>query len=73
MNKYTLTKEADRDLSEIFDYSIFKFGINQARKYLLEMENAFDLISNNRSLGNNRSQLSQGIKSFVFKSHIIFY
>ena len=73
MNKYTLSLEADKDLSDIYDYSIFKFGQAQAETYLTDLERTLNLLSQNTNIGETRTELSQGLKSFVFKSHTIFY
>jgi plasmid stabilization system protein ParE len=34
MNNYKLSSKAEVDVSEIYNYSIHKFGLNQAQSYL---------------------------------------
>ena len=35
---YILSEIADKDLEDIFDYTVDEFGFDQAEKYLLEIE-----------------------------------
>jgi len=46
MAKYILTRNAKRDLAAIADYTIGKFGIQQARRY--EHKKTFDLLFHDR-------------------------
>lgn len=39
---YILSEAADKDLEDIFDYTIEHFGFEQAEKYLLEIEKIFN-------------------------------
>ncbi len=39
---YVLSEIADKDLEEIFDYSVHQFGFEQAEKYFLEIEDVFE-------------------------------
>jgi toxin ParE1/3/4 len=73
LNKYTLSLKADKDLSDIYDYTIFKFGQDQAEAYLTELEDTLSLLSKNINMGETRTDLSPRLKSFVYKYHTIFY
>lgn len=70
---YELSKEADRDLEEIFEYTINKFGLNQAVKYLNEFEVLFSELIINPDMGKNRNEIKSGLKSFSKSAHVVFY
>ena len=70
---YILSEEADRDLETIFDFGCHKFGVGQATNYLLELETTFNRLALHQQMGRQRSELKQGLVSFVKEAHIIFY
>ncbi|WP_363315575.1 type II toxin-antitoxin system RelE/ParE family toxin [uncultured Chryseobacterium sp.] len=57
---YILSEIADQDLEEIFDYSINKFGFEQAEKYLLEPEEVFQALVMNPYSGKKRNEVKSG-------------
>lgn len=73
MARYLLTSEADQDLENVFDYTEEHFGLDQALKYIYELETLFELLCDNNKLGRERSEIKQGLRSFNKESHIIFY
>lgn len=73
MNKYTLSTEAQVDLEQIIDYSIFKFGENQAELFFIELESLFNMLADQPYTGRDRPELKTGLKSFTHKSHNIYY
>ncbi|WP_055442438.1 type II toxin-antitoxin system RelE/ParE family toxin [Lacinutrix himadriensis] len=70
---YKLTNEADKDLSNIFDYTENEFGFNQAVKYLTDLKIVLLKIYKNSEIGKNRKDLRKGLFSIPEQSHIIFY
>ena len=70
---YQHSKFAEKDLEDIFDYTHQKFGLDQAILYVLSFNEVFTLISQNPKLGIDRNEIKKGLKSFVYKSHIILY
>lgn len=70
---YILSEIADKDLEDIFDYTMDEFGFDQAEKYLLEIENVFQLLIINPESGKKRDEIKQGLYSFLKDNHIIFY
>ena len=71
--RYELSQEADRDLEDIFDFSLGKYGLNQAVAYVMGFHEVFELLVENPELGRNRSEIALGIRSFPKDAHIIFY
>ncbi|OQD43415.1 type II toxin-antitoxin system RelE/ParE family toxin [Flavobacterium sp. ASW18X] len=70
---FLLTKDADSDLDEIFDYSEAEFGFNKAVKYLSDFENLFEQLVKNPNLGRERNEIKKGIYSIIENEHIVFY
>lgn len=70
---YVLSEIADEDLGDIFDYSFAEFGIEQAKKYLYEIEEVFQNLLINPELGKIRNEIKEGLYSFPKDNHFIFY
>ncbi|WP_164674820.1 type II toxin-antitoxin system RelE/ParE family toxin [Flagellimonas maritima] len=74
MLSFQLTTTAESDIASIADYTIFKFGIGQARKYRDGLIDSFDQLASNPLLGRTFIMENQpGLKRFRYKSHVIFY
>lgn len=73
MSDYCLTEEAKNQLFEILEYSIIKFGIIVAEKYLISIEGCFDKIVANPKIGRFHSSPGKQIRRHEHKSHVIFY
>jgi toxin ParE1/3/4 len=73
MADYELTKEADLRLAEIYRYSIRKFGLKTARRYLTGMHQAFALLAENPLLGTVQELIKPGYRRLVYESHVIYY
>jgi len=70
---YILSEIADKDLEDIFDYTVDEFGFDQAEKYLLEIEEIFQNLIANPQIGKKRDEIKQDLYSFPKDNHIIFY
>jgi len=61
---YVLSEIADKDLEEIFDYSVHQFGFEQAEKYFLEIEDVFQSLILNPYSGRKRDENKTGFIQF---------
>lgn len=73
MGVYKLSKECEVDISDIYEYGIEKFGLNQAQDYLLGLHDVFQLLADNVNMGRDASEFFPSLNRFVYKSHMIFY
>ena len=73
MDHYVLSQKAQEDIESIYDFGLQKFGKNQALAYLMEMRSYFELLLRNTEIGKQRDEIKQGLYSFPYVSHIIFY
>lgn len=70
---YELSQEADKDLEDIFDYTVDKFGTDQAIAYVSSFEDVFIRLADNPETGRTRGEIRADLRSFVKESHVIFY
>ncbi len=73
MADYKLSSKAEFDLTVMYEFGISKFGLLQAQKYFVEMQETFLMLSINKDLGRDASEYISELKRFTFKSHTIFY
>ena len=73
MTKFILSNIADGDLADIFEYGVLNFGIDQATRYLLEINDKFQFIADNKELGRPAEEISKGLKRAIHNTHVIFY
>jgi toxin ParE1/3/4 len=70
---YKFTAEAERDLEEITDYTLQQWDVAQTLAYLDGLEALGQLLADNPDLGTKRDSLSNGLLSFPYESHILYY
>ena len=70
---YELSRAADQDIEEIFDYSSAKFGSDQAMEYVAAFEPLFKELVANPELGRARDEIRTGLRSMPKASHVVFY
>lgn len=73
MANYRLTRKADGDLATHYEYGIGTFGHSQAQNYLIGLQQRFDRLAENPSLGRSANELAPGLKRYEYGSHVIFY
>lgn len=73
MTKFLLTNRAATDLSDIADFTIQTFGIEQARFYRDGLNHCFRILAENPQLGRNAVELASNLKRFEYQSHVVFY
>ncbi|MAI61042.1 MAG: hypothetical protein CBB87_00970 [Micavibrio sp. TMED27] len=73
MTKVILSKAADADLEDIFDYTLEEFGLDQAVSYVSEFDDTFETISENPEIGCKREEIREELRSLVKDKYVIFY
>ena len=73
MNSYRLSRLAASDLQEIAEYTIERFGIEQARRYRDGLKTCFDQLAGNPALGRGAEMLIRCLRRFEHQSHVVFY
>lgn len=70
---YKLSKSAERDLEQLYHYTIRQFGLTQASDYLLELEGVFELLAEFPTMGRSAEMIRPNLRSHTHQSHVIYY
>lgn len=73
MRAYRLTPAAQRDLSEIWDFTEERWDTSQAEKYLNEIRAAIQRIAADPSRGRACDEIREGYRRYSIGSHLVFY
>lgn len=70
---FELSPTAVDDISAIDRYTMQRYGAQQAETYVRGLEKQLHFIADTPHIGKNRDEIKVGLRSFVYKKHIIFY
>lgn len=73
MAHYELSKAADQDFENIFDFGIDRFGLSQAMDYQNGLKKQFDQLAEHPVLYPTFNHILQGYRRSVYRSHSIYY
>ena len=73
MRTFTLTNKAKADLKSIAVYTQRKWGKDQRKTYVRQLDDVFHMLSETPELGNKCDFIKQGYRKFPVSSHILFY
>lgn len=73
MASYSLSSKAAADLEGIYEYTILKFGLEQARVYLFGLHERFQMLAEQPTQGRKADELALGLRRVEYQSHIVFY
>ena len=73
MGSYSLSSEAKQDIRGIRQYTIEKWGTDQATLYISGLRKQMQLLGNSSTLGKHCPDLMEGLYCFPQKSHVIYY
>lgn len=72
-NSFKLTEDAERDVIDIYLYTLEHFGLAQAEKYSEELFQRFSQISKSPALGRSFEDIYPGAFRANKGSHAIYY
>jgi len=73
MRNCKFSKQADKDIENIHEYTYINFGQKQARKYSENLFNKIQSIVKNEISGRKVNYIKQGIRKQEVGSHIVLY
>jgi toxin ParE1/3/4 len=73
MSRYALSPRAKVDLSEIWDYSADRWGIDQATAYIRDLQRAIETVAKDPRRGRKCDDVRPGYLRFSARSHVIFF
>ena len=68
-----ITARAARDLDTIADWTLTHWGRARMERYLRHLDQRMEALKFNPKLGQDRSDMSLGLRCLPAKSHLIFY
>lgn len=73
MKAYRLTPAAQRDLSEIWDFSKERWNAGQAEKYIAEIRAAIERVAEDPARGHTCDEIREGYHRYGIGSHLPFF
>jgi toxin ParE1/3/4 len=73
MANYTLSQEADMDITAIYTYSFNNFGEEKADAYLSSLENCLTNLAHTPETGRKIYNIRKGYRRYEHQNHSIFY
>ena len=73
MKPYRLTPAAQRDLSEIWDFTEERWDAGQAEKYIAEIRAAIERVAADPARGRACDEIRQGYRRYGIGSHLLFF
>ena len=73
MASYYFARHAKQDLTRIVDHTLEQWGHTQAEKYINGLEQQCQTLADNPNMGTQRHSLMEGLMSFPYESHTLFY
>jgi toxin ParE1/3/4 len=73
MRPWKLLPKARADLSDIWDYTVENWDVNQADKYLTSLTQTFDAIDGRDGLHREAISTRPGVYRLNIKSHAVLY
>ncbi len=70
---FRLRPKAEQDLEKIYEYSVQEFGIERAAQYIRDLNDAFNRLASDSSLGRNYDFVRPNLLAFNIVSHVIFF
>ncbi len=73
VKKYRTSGKADKDIKEIYKYTVREFGFLQGDKYLAGLYACFAMLDIQPDAGHIAAAISRDYRRFEYESHVVFY
>jgi toxin ParE1/3/4 len=73
MHEVRISVETDGDLDLIAAYTTETWGSRQTDRYLAKLEDGFNLLAGNPSIGRSCDAIRPGLHRFEIGKHVVFY
>ncbi len=73
MNGIEFTNDAERDLIDIYIYSVEHFGVPQAENYVESLHAKISVAAENPSFGVDYGFVREGVRRLESQSHAIYF
>jgi toxin ParE1/3/4 len=68
-----ISRDAERDLIDIYLYGIEEFGLHQAEQYNEVLHGRIETVAENPSFGSDYGYVSEGVRRYESVSHAVYY
>ncbi len=68
-----VSTQAEADIDSIAEYTKDTWGEIQADSYLMKLEDGFELLARNPSIGRSCDQIRRGLRRYEIEKHVAFY
>ena len=65
--------EAEEDIDQITAYTTRTWGWRQTNRYLAKLEDGFELLAQNPSIGRSCDSIRPGLRRFEIGKHVVFF
>jgi toxin ParE1/3/4 len=73
MRRLEFTPRVQRDIEEIWEYSLERFGLDKAEAYLRGIQRAAETASEDPRRGSACDEIRPGYRKFSVGSHVLFF
>jgi toxin ParE1/3/4 len=73
MTRYVLSPRAQRDIEDIWNYTVQRWGADQAERYVGDIARAIEIVSADRRRGRACDEIRAGYFKCQVGSHVVFY
>jgi toxin ParE1/3/4 len=73
VSTFRVSGEAEADLDGILAYTTGTWGWRQTDQYIAKLEDGFDLLAQNPSIGRACESIRAGMRRFEIGKHVVFY
>lgn len=73
MSGFCLMPAAQQHLSQIWEYTESRWDIEQAERYIREIQEAVERVASDPRRGRMRDEIREGYRSYPAQSHVVFY
>jgi toxin ParE1/3/4 len=73
MSRYIVSPKAEQDLSEIWDYTANRWGVDQAEAYIRLIQLAIETVAEDPRKGRRCDEVRAGYRKYPAGSHMVMY
>ena len=73
MGTYRLLRRAEADLADIVEYTVRTWGVEQAARYIDDLESCCEMLANRPRLGRLRDEFRPGLRRMERGRRVVFY
>ena len=73
MKRLEFTPKAQRDIEDIWSYSVERFGFDKAESYVRDIQRACETIAKDSRRGVACDHIRAGYRKFSVGSHVVFF